>query len=158
MAITWSPIVLILDDVTKPNDTSFTISASSDDIDLSYSVFTVISHDMPNTSFVNSDENGVYITGNSLSEFTSGSPILYMENGIVPKETYEPLDIVEGDDVYQWKPDQTISRDATIIIKVEFFDVGDLLLESEQNTYTLTIINSWDAHKASLLELMERLY
>ena len=156
MAITWSPIVL--EDVTKPDDTLFTISADSDDIDLSYIVFTVISHDMPDTSFVNSDESGVYITGNSLSEFTSGSPILYMENGRVYKETFEPLDIVKGDDVYQWKPDLTISRDATIVIKVEFFDIGDILLESEQNTYTLTINNSWDAHKASLLELIGRLY
>jgi len=158
MAITWNPVVLILEEITKPDNTLFTITATSDDVDFSYSVFTVISHDMPDTSIINSDANGVYITGNSLSEFTDGSPILYMENGTVPKETIEPLDISIGDDVYQWKPDQTISRDATIIIKAEFFGVGDLLLESEENTYTLTINNSWDVHKANILELMGRLY
>lgn len=158
MSFTWTPSSFVLTVVHKPNATIFNISAESDDVDAVSTVYTVISEDFPDTSNIAVDGSGVHITGDTIQEFQDGSPLLYMRGGTVKASTNEPDDLVAGDDPYSWNPDPATSKDVSITIRADALDIGELILESEEQTYTLTIYNNWDAHKASMNSLMERIY
>lgn len=158
MPITWTPTLTTLIDVYKPNSTIFDISAVSDDILVTSVVYTVISETFPDTSFIAVDGTGVHITGDTTEEFQDVGPILYMKDGTIPMSTYEPNDIIVGDDVYKWLADPTLSKDVGITVKAEFFDISEVIVEFEEQDYTLTLYNSWDAHKENINSLMERLY
>lgn len=159
MAFTWTPSSFVLTVVHKPNATIFNISAVSDDVDAVSTVYTVISEDFPDTSIIAVDGSGVHITGDTTQEFQDGSPLLYMIAGTIEASTVDPDDLTVGDDPYSWNPDPATTKNVSITIRADALNVGgSLVLETEQQTYTLTIYNNWDAHKASMNSLMDRIY
>jgi len=158
MAITWSPILTTLEKVIKPSDTLFTISAVSDDILVTSSIHTVIIQDFPDTSIINSTDTEVNITGNSIDSFSYSAGITYLENGRTKKTTLYPDDLLKGDDITAYPADTRTTENVSITVKAQFFDVSLEIVEEETVIFNLTIYNSWDGHKASMNEIMERLY
>lgn len=160
MAITWTPILTDFDDIYWPDATTYNISAVSDDELAISTVYTLDSQDFPITSNFTVSGSGVVISGDSLSIFLGGNPILYLEGGDVNKKrsTIDPDDLVKGDDLYSWKGDTRTDETVTVTISVDILDAGSESLETDTITYTLKINNSWDGHKTAVDNLMGKLY
>lgn len=158
MTVTWTPSLLDLTPVEKPDATIFNISATSNAENIDSVVYIVDSDNLSSTSIITVDESGVHITGDSSGEFIDLYPILYLQAGTIESSTFDPDDLILGDVIYSWKPDSALNRTANITITVNFLNIGEDIIDTSTNIYSLVINNNWDEHVQAMNTIMGRLY
>lgn len=148
MALVWSPDMVELPRVTRPNLYDFTVSVTDDEpFQLPTLAFNVVSHTFPPEAVITEDEFSVRVQGEVNYMFLPIEGIKYVV-WTTPGLVHHPDDVPDDGDVYEWRTNPKMTETFTITLQ------ASTSMESDTRVYTLTAYNNWNADRLALLRLL----